>query len=101
MNPYQTVKDLYSERQVESYVKLSKKEFFELSDADPHVYAVSAKAFNQMIKNKKNQAIVISGESGAGKTENTKYAMKFLTGISGKEEQKENLGFLLYFYFSL
>lgn len=86
------MKDLYSERQVENYVRLSKKELFELGDADPHVFAVAAKSFNQMIKNKKNQAIVISGESGAGKTENTKYAMKFLTGISGKEEKKEKLG---------
>lgn len=80
---------------------MSKNEIFEFRDADPHVYAVAAKAFNQMIKSGKNQAIVISGESGAGKTENTKYAMKLLTGISGKEEQKENIGgiFFIYIFF--
>lgn len=77
--------------QVETFVKLAKKEIFEFRDADPHVFSVAAKAFNQMTKNGKNQAIVISGESGAGKTENTKYAMKFLTGISGREENKEKL----------
>jgi myosin heavy subunit len=39
-------------------------------------------AFKNMMENKKKQAIVISGESGAGKTESAKCAMKFLTSLS-------------------
>lgn len=85
------MKNLYQEDQIDIYVGLSKNEDFEFRDADPHVFAVAAKAFNQMIKSGKDQAIVISGESGAGKTENTKYAMKFLTGVSGREGNVEQL----------
>jgi myosin heavy subunit len=48
----------------------------------PHTYAVAGLAFKKLFENTKNQAIVISGESGAGKTENAKIAMKFLTSLS-------------------
>jgi myosin heavy subunit len=41
-------------------------------------------AFKQMIENRMKQAIVISGESGSGKTESAKCAMKFLTSLSQK-----------------
>ena len=45
----------------------------------PRVYAMAAFSYNDLFNMEKNQSIVISGESGAGKTENTKHAMKFLT----------------------
>ena len=90
------MKKLYQEDQIDTYVTLSRNDLFEFRDADPHVFAVAAKAFNQMIKTGKNQAIVISGESGAGKTENTKYAMKFLTGVSGREANVEKNSGTLY-----
>lgn len=38
----------------------------------PHPYAISDMAYRQMLRDKKNQALVISGESGAGKTETAK-----------------------------
>jgi myosin-5 len=44
----------------------------------PHIYAVAAEALRQLREAHKSQAIVISGESGAGKTENTKHAMNLL-----------------------
>lgn len=53
----------------------------------PHTYSISALAFNQLFENQKNQAIVISGESGAGKTENAKSAMKFLTDLTSDEDE--------------
>jgi myosin heavy subunit len=53
-----------------------------LKDTLPHAYAVAGLAYRKLFENNKNQAIVISGESGAGKTENAKICMKFLTSIS-------------------
>ena len=55
---------------------------FNLRDTPPHTYAIAANAYRKMFENTKNQAIVISGESGAGKTENAKIAMRFLTSLS-------------------
>lgn len=54
----------------------------------PHTYSVSEAAFTQMISQKKNQAILISGESGAGKTENSKIAMQYLIWRSSMTDIK-------------
>jgi myosin heavy subunit len=47
-----------------------------------HIFTVAALAYKQMLQQNRDQAIVISGESGAGKTENAKLAMKMLTNLS-------------------
>ena len=54
----------------------------------PHIFALTAMAKKQMLESKKKQAIVISGESGAGKTESAKQAMKFLTQMNKFIEDK-------------
>ncbi|XP_072950983.1 myosin-2-like [Typha angustifolia] len=56
----------------------------------PHVYAIADTAFNEMMTGGVNQSIIISGESGAGKTETAKIAMQYLAslgGISGIEHE--------------
>ncbi|KAL3924330.1 MAG: hypothetical protein SGILL_001113 [Bacillariaceae sp.] len=60
-------------------------------DIDPHVFAVADRSYRQMMaEGRKSQSILISGESGAGKTESTKIVMSYLTtlGGMGMEEQK-------------
>ena len=54
----------------------------------PHIYAVAGRAFQGMVNQIEKQAIIISGESGAGKTESTKYCMEMLTNLSHKEGQQ-------------
>ncbi|KQK15762.1 myosin-3 isoform X2 [Brachypodium distachyon] len=50
---------------------------------DPHVYAIADLAFNEMLRDGTNQSIIISGESGAGKTETAKIAMQYLAALGG------------------
>ncbi|XP_010536994.1 PREDICTED: myosin-2-like isoform X2 [Tarenaya hassleriana] len=47
----------------------------------PHVYAVADAAYVEMMRDGKNQSIIISGESGAGKTETAKFAMQYFAAL--------------------
>jgi myosin heavy subunit len=48
----------------------------------PHVYATAAVAYWNLVNEHINQALIISGESGSGKTENTKFALQLFSEIS-------------------
>ncbi|XP_024085498.1 unconventional myosin-IXa-like isoform X2 [Cimex lectularius] len=50
----------------------------------PHIFAVADSAYHCMLRNKRNQCIVISGESGSGKTESTNFLLHHLTALSQK-----------------
>ena len=56
---------------------------------NPHLYDLTLTAIRRLTDNRKNQAIVISGESGAGKTEAAKNSMKCITYYFGKQEGKK------------
>ena len=63
-----------------------------LGTMPPHVFAIADKAFRDMKVLKQSQSVIVSGESGAGKTESTKYILKYLcdnfgSGKSGLEEK--------------
>ncbi|KAF0746073.1 unconventional myosin-Va, partial [Aphis craccivora] len=60
-----------------------------MGSLDPHVFAVAEQAFNKMEIEKNNQSIIVSGESGAGKTVSAKYAMRYFATISGSETETE------------
>ena len=91
INPYKPIKSDYSPDNILQYTNQANSQVFILKENPPHVFAIGAKAFHQLINYTKDQAIIISGESGAGKTENTKYAMRFITSLSieSNEENKQ------------
>lgn len=62
----------------------------QLHGLEPHVFIVAANAFREMVREGTSQSLVVSGESGAGKTETTKKAMQYfatLAGGTGVEDQ--------------
>ncbi|KAJ8579019.1 hypothetical protein ON010_g186 [Phytophthora cinnamomi] len=77
VNPYQWLDELYTPGLHKKYLQARKRQ-----DLPPHVYAVSVAAFRHMCDNGSNQSILVSGESGAGKTETTKILMDNLATIA-------------------
>ncbi len=64
------------------YVKLYQNRRRE--ELPPHIFAIADSAYHTMLKEKRNQCIVISGESGSGKTESTNFLLHHLTALSQK-----------------
>lgn len=53
----------------------------------PHVYAIAEGSYYNMMAYKENQCVIISGESGAGKTEAAKRIMQYIAAVSGGSEK--------------
>uniref|UniRef100_A0A8C1IZ85 Unconventional myosin-VI n=1 Tax=Cyprinus carpio TaxID=7962 RepID=A0A8C1IZ85_CYPCA len=77
VNPYFDIPKLYSPETIKSYQGRS------LGTLPPHVYAIADKAYRDMRVLNMSQSIIVSGESGAGKTENTKFVLRYLTTSYG------------------
>ncbi|KAM7361302.1 myosin heavy chain 95F jaguar isoform 3-T3 [Cochliomyia hominivorax] len=85
VNPYRDLHDLYAPATIKKYNGRS------LGELPPHVFAIADKAIRDMRVYKASQSIIVSGESGAGKTESTKYLLKYLChshDSAGPIEQK-------------
>ncbi|XP_009872790.1 PREDICTED: unconventional myosin-Vb-like, partial [Apaloderma vittatum] len=76
INPYKLL-PIYEEEVIYAYSGR------EMGDMDPHIFALAEEAHKQMVRFGKNQSLIISGESGAGKTASAKYAMRYFTTIGG------------------
>ncbi|CAL8261416.1 unnamed protein product [Merluccius merluccius] len=53
-----------------------------MGDMDPHIFAVAEEAYKNMARDERNQSIIVSGESGAGKTVSAKYVMRYFATVS-------------------
>ncbi|XP_077248114.1 myosin-11-like [Tasmannia lanceolata] len=78
INPFQRLPHLYDAHMMQQYKGAP---FGELS---PHVFAVADVAYRAMINERKSNSILVSGESGAGKTETTKMLMRYLAFLGGR-----------------
>ncbi|XP_065133061.1 unconventional myosin-IXb isoform X3 [Paramisgurnus dabryanus] len=77
VNPFKFL-PIYNPRYVKMY------ENHTLGKLDPHIFAIADAAFHTMLNKQVNQCIVISGESGSGKTQSTNFLIHCLTALSQK-----------------
>ncbi|GER36038.1 myosin XI [Striga asiatica] len=78
INPFQRLPHLYDTHMMEQYKGAS------LGELSPHVFAIADVAYRAMINEGKSNSILVSGESGAGKTETTKMLMRYLAYLGGR-----------------
>lgn len=100
LNPFKNCKKLYSRKIMETYWERGDLVMNGVVDEDnplpPHVYGIADHSFRQMMlsleeddKKSTNQSILVSGESGAGKTVTTKFIMQYLAALSQRSASSE------------
>lgn len=81
INPFQNVA-LYSQDIVQAYSGRKRGEM------QPHLFAIAEDAYRCMLRDHVNQTIVVSGESGAGKTVSAKYIMRYFATVEDPKKPK-------------
>merc|ERR1712002_956340 len=82
INPYKRF-PIYTQRTMEIYIGKRRSECW------PHIFAIAEGSYQGMMNLQKNQSILITGESGAGKTENTKKVISYFASIGASGKKKE------------
>ncbi|KAF0718569.1 Aste57867_1615 [Aphanomyces stellatus] len=86
VNPYKLLKkngkSLYDESLIDDFSGR------EIHENDPHPFAIAESAYSHMINFKENQCILITGESGSGKTETSKHVLQYIANISTKNRTR-------------
>uniref|UniRef100_A0A8C7MJ17 Myosin VC n=1 Tax=Oncorhynchus kisutch TaxID=8019 RepID=A0A8C7MJ17_ONCKI len=75
VNPYKQL-HIYGDAVLQAYSGQN------MGAMDPHIFAVAEEAYKQMARNNKNQSVIVSGESGAGKTVSARYVMRYFAMVS-------------------
>ena len=83
-NPYKWL-DIYGEDYIKKYVHQQRV------DVAPHIYATAECAYRTMLNEEESQCIIISGESGAGKTEASKQCQSFIAGVCGGGQEIDDI----------
>lgn len=78
VNPYCPL-PIYTNEYINMYKGRSRE------DTKPHIFAMADEAFRNLVEEGRNQSILVTGESGAGKTENTKKVIQYLAAVAPSE----------------
>ncbi|KAH9809837.1 putative myosin type II heavy chain, partial [Teratosphaeria destructans] len=85
VNPYMQI-PIYGRDYVSMYKGRGRDE------TRPHIFAMADKAFSNLVEEGGNQSILVTGESGAGKTENTKKVIQYLAEVARQDRQRATSG---------
>uniref|UniRef100_A0A3Q1G894 Myosin-11-like n=1 Tax=Acanthochromis polyacanthus TaxID=80966 RepID=A0A3Q1G894_9TELE len=83
VNPYKML-PIYSEKIIEMYKGKKRHE------VPPHIYSITDNAYRNMMQDREDQSILCTGESGAGKTENTKKVIQYLAVVASSHKGKKD-----------
>ncbi|XP_061455624.1 myosin-11 isoform X2 [Rhineura floridana] len=83
VNPYKQL-PIYSEKIIDMYKGKKRHEM------PPHIYAIADTAYRSMMQDREDQSILCTGESGAGKTENTKKVIQYLAVVASSHKGKKD-----------
>ena len=75
VNPYARL-PIYTDKIIDTYKGKKRHE------VPPHIFAVADTTYRDMLQNREDQSILCTGESGAGKTENTKKVIQYLAHVA-------------------
>ncbi|XP_036377306.1 unconventional myosin-Va [Megalops cyprinoides] len=80
INPYEEL-PIYGEEVIDAYSGQ------DMADMEPHIFSLAEEAYRTMTREQKNQSIIISGESGSGKTVSAKFTMRYFAVVGGAAQQ--------------
>mmetsp|Transcript_38150 Transcript_38150/g.75050 ORF Transcript_38150/g.75050 Transcript_38150/m.75050 type:complete len:977 (+) Transcript_38150:37-2967(+) len=84
MNPFQSMGDLYGQTRMNEYRNR------ELYEVQPHIYALGDDTFRNLMRSRHDQCVLITGESGAGKTEASKIFMQYIVHVSNTKKSSDD-----------
>jgi len=85
VNPFKEIRDLYSEQQIGQYRGRA------IFENPPHIFGLAEDTYRALCHEAEDQCVIISGESGAGKTEASKKIMQYIAAVTGSGAEIERV----------
>ncbi|ORC93509.1 myosin IB heavy chain [Trypanosoma theileri] len=93
VNPFKKIANLYGEERIDFFRSGGKSASGTVSSnhGGPHIFGLAEETYRTMVSEEENQCVIISGESGAGKTEASKQIMQYISAVSGNTPEMQHV----------